>query len=127
MYILLAVCRFKGSLIVPSNLQERVGIVVNEDGQPVLSAFTFPAWPTALAATQHFVLAVYSNTVYVFETTSSKPVQTISLSSSQQAASADDGLRIAKDPSSDHSLVSGHRKVGSRAIHLVLCPNLHFL
>lgn len=58
-------------------MQDEVGVVINDTGQPAQSALTFPSTPIALAASGLYILAACADGVHVYDRTSSAWVQSL--------------------------------------------------
>lgn len=58
-------------------LQDEVGVVINDTGQPAQSALTFPSTPIALAASGLYILAACTDGVHIYDRTSSAWVQSL--------------------------------------------------
>ena len=58
-------------------MQNEVGVVINDTGQPAQSALTFPSTPIALAASGLYILAACTDGVHVYDRTSSAWVQSL--------------------------------------------------
>ena len=90
--------------------QDRVGILIDINGNPTSSAFTFPTWPSALVSIGNFVLAVCSDGVHVYDLSTSELVQSMPSTASHQPAT-DYQLAAVKDCSGAGVTVNSHRKV----------------
>ena len=91
-------------------MQDQVGIIIDDKGQPILSAFTFPAWPSALAATGDHVLAVFQDAVHVYDLSSSELIQSLPLLPAQPVAERHQ-LRAVRDSSGPRVLIATSSKV----------------
>ena len=91
-------------------MQDQVGIIIDDKGQPMSSAFTFPARPSALAATGGHVLAAFQDAVHVYDVSSSERIQSLPLLPAQ-AVAGEHQLRAVKDSSSPRILIATSRKV----------------
>ena len=58
-------------------MQDEVGVVINDTGQPAQSALTFPSTPIALAASGIYILAACTDGVHIYDRTSSAWVQSL--------------------------------------------------
>ena len=59
------------------HIQDEVGVVINDAGQPAQSALTFPSTPIALAASGLYILAACADGVHVYDRTSAAWVQSL--------------------------------------------------
>lgn len=96
--------------------QDRVGIMIDDSGHPVLGAFTFPTWPSALITTSRFVLAVCSPGMHAYDLRTSEPVQTVPFADSEPSSAADQYLSAVRDQTGSQILVHSSHKVRKTCI-----------
>ncbi len=102
-----AVCRHES---FRAALQDQVGIVTDEAGQPAQSALTFPSTPAALAASEIYVLAACADGVHVYDRTTAAWVQSLPYPDGLRTAPGQQ-LYTAHNPSGSVVLVAGYRRV----------------
>ena len=58
-------------------MQDEIGVLIDDTGQPAQSALTFPSTPIALAASGLYILAACQDGIHVYERTSAAWVQSL--------------------------------------------------
>lgn len=91
-------------------MQDQVGIVTDESGQPAQSAMTFPSTPAALAASEIYVLAACVDGVHVYDRSTAAWVQSLPYPEGLRTAPGQQ-LYTAHNPSGSVVLVAGYRRV----------------
>ena len=97
--------------VIGCSLQNQVGVVVDEAGQPTAAALTFPLSPAALATSQNFCLAISTEGVHIFDLTTAELLQHIPFPNPIFGAAQQ--LLAAQDRKGEQVLVAGFRKVCS--------------
>jgi hypothetical protein len=99
-------------------VQDQVGIVTDERGQPAQSALTFPSTPSALAVSGIYVLAACAEAVHIYDRTTAAWVQSLPYPDGLRTAPGQQ-LASAQNPNGSVVLVAGYRRVILPPFHIL--------
>lgn len=91
-------------------MQDRIGIIIDASGEPIAAALTFPAPPSAIAATSNLCLAVCTQAVYAYDISSAELLQVLAFPESQRSLDGQH-LQSAHNVNTSSIIIAGLRKV----------------